>query len=211
MNANAVKVLLIEDDKHDYILTSELLKDVVGTTYDITWVPTYHEGLTEMLANKHDVCLIDYRLGKGTGVELLSEATKTGCRLPMILLTGQGDHEIDVEATRAGAADFIAKGALESATLERAIRYAVARANNLKSLRESEGRFRSVVESANDAIVQIDQKGEIVSWNRTARTIFGYKDTEILHRPLAALFPDSFSDSAPQIEGYDPLIIAGLA
>jgi len=211
MNANAVKVLLIEDDKHDYILTSELLKDVVGTTYDITWVPTYHEGLTEMLANKHDVCLIDYRLGKGTGVELLSEATKTGCRLPMILLTGQGDHEIDVEATRAGAADFIAKGALESATLERAIRYAVARANNLKSLRESEGRFRSVVESANDAIVQIDQKGEIVSWNRTARTIFGYKDTEILHRPLAALFPDSFSDSAPQIEGYDPMIIAGLA
>jgi len=210
MNRNSIKVLLVEDDEDDYVLTSELLKDVVGTEYEITWAPNYASGLAAMLGNQHDVCLVDYRLGEGTGIELLSEAIENGCRLPMILLTGQGDHEIDMEATRAGAADFLVKGALESTTLERAIRYAVARAKTLESLRESDGRFRSVVESANDAIILIDKRGEIVSWNRTARTIFGYEDIEIMHRPIVALFPDTYADTIRKMEDCDPMIIAGL-
>ena len=55
MNRNSIKVLLVEDDEDDYVLTSELLKDVVGTEYEITWAPNYASGLTAMLGNQHDV------------------------------------------------------------------------------------------------------------------------------------------------------------
>src|SRR5689334_10445016 len=102
MKENTLRVLLIEDDEDDYILTSELLREVKETKYEIVWVSKYSEGLIAILNGDYDVCLIDYRLGEGTGIELLHEATRTGCYTPMILLTGQGGKEIDIEATEAG-------------------------------------------------------------------------------------------------------------
>jgi signal transduction histidine kinase len=54
------------------------------------------------------------------------------------MLTGQGDHEVDLEAMRAGAADYLTKGKVDSALLERAIRYALERAHTLAALRQSE-------------------------------------------------------------------------
>ena len=71
----------------------------------------------------------------------------------MILLTGQGDREIDFDAAEAGAADYLVKGELEAALLDRSIRYSVKNAEMHSDLRASERRFRSVIESAGDAIV----------------------------------------------------------
>lgn len=210
MKEDVLKVLLIEDDEDDYILTSELLNDVRETEYKISWVSKYDDGLAAILADEHDVCLIDYRLGEGTGIDLLREAIASGCRLPMILLTGQGDKEIDLEATQAGAADYLVKGALEPAVLERAIRYAVARGRTLETIRESENRFRSIVESATDAIILFDRNGEVISWNRGAQTIFGYSEKEILGQPVSALFPAAYVQHLSQSGGCDPLITSGL-
>jgi PAS domain S-box-containing protein len=58
-----------------------------------------------------------------------------------------------------------------------------------KSLRESEERFRSVVESATDAIVQADQRGHILSLNKAALRFFGYTAEEMLGKPLTILMP----------------------
>jgi diguanylate cyclase (GGDEF)-like protein/PAS domain S-box-containing protein len=126
------------------------------------------------------------------------------------LLTGQGDKETDVEATKAGAADYLVKGVLESSLLERAIRYAIAHERTLQTLRESENRFRSVVETANDAIVLMGHGGEIVSWNGSAETIFGYTEAQIVHQPVSALFPATYSQHLLQTNGCDPLIASGV-
>lgn len=210
MKENSLKVLLIEDDEDDYILTCDLLSDVTGTDYEITWVSKYSEALNAICEGDQDVCLIDYRLGEGTGIELLREAIAAGCRVPMILLTGQGDQETDLEATKAGAADYLVKGKIEAPLLERAIRYAIAHGRTLETLTESENRFRSVVESANDAIILIGQSGEIMSWNRSAETTFGYNESEILLKPLSTLFPASYSQNLSPNEACDPLITSGL-
>ena len=77
--------------------------------------------------NQHDVYFLDYRLGEYHGLELLKEAMAEGCKAPMILLTGQGDHKVDIEAMRAGAFDYLVKGRLDSNLLERSIRYALDR------------------------------------------------------------------------------------
>src|SRR5689334_23053545 len=98
MKENTLRVLLIEDDEDDYILTSDLLREVKEISYEIVWVSRYSDGLKAILNGNYDVCLIDYRLGEGTGIELLREAAGAGCYTPMILLTGQGGKEIDIEA-----------------------------------------------------------------------------------------------------------------
>ena len=114
MKENILRLLLIEDDEDDHILTAALLNEVKGTEYEITWISTYADGLAAMIAGNHDICLIDYRLGEGTGIELIRAAISDGCRMPMILLTGQGDMEIDIEATQAGATDYLVKSTIEA-------------------------------------------------------------------------------------------------
>ena len=66
------------------------------------------------------------------------------------------------------------------------------------ALRESEERFRSVAQSANDAIITADSNGNIVSWNRGARTIFGYREEEVLGQPLSLLMPDRYKQAHQQ-------------
>jgi diguanylate cyclase (GGDEF)-like protein/PAS domain S-box-containing protein len=61
-----------------------------------------------------------------------------------------------------------------------------------QALRESERRFRSVAESATDAIVAADSKGDIISWNRGAERIFGYVEEEVLGEALSMLMPERF-------------------
>jgi PAS domain S-box-containing protein len=61
-------------------------------------------------------------------------------------------------------------------------------------LRESEERFRTMTESAVDAVVTADSSGEIVSWNRGARAVFGYAPEEVLGTPLARLVPTHLRD-----------------
>lgn len=64
-----------------------------------------------------------------------------------------------------------------------------------KLLKESEERFRSVTESAVDAIVTSDSDGNIISWNKSAQNIFGYAEEEILGKPLALLMPERYRDA----------------
>jgi PAS domain S-box-containing protein len=62
-------------------------------------------------------------------------------------------------------------------------------------LRESEMRFRSVVQSAIDAIILADCDGNIISWNKGAQTIFGYVEEEVLGKPLTILMPERYRDA----------------
>jgi diguanylate cyclase (GGDEF)-like protein len=128
MYGKLLKILLVDDDEDDYIMTRDLLSEIKELNYDMKWVPTYDAALEAMKCNDYyDVFLFDYRLGDRTGLELLRETVANGCKVPIILLTGQGDHELDVEAMKLGAADYLNKGQIDASLLERSIRYAIER------------------------------------------------------------------------------------
>lgn len=59
-------------------------------------------------------------------------------------------------------------------------------------IRQSEERFRSVTESASDAIISVDSSGTILSWNRGAETLFGYSQDESAGQSLAMLLPERY-------------------
>src|SRR5437660_572228 len=122
-----VKVLLVEDDEDDYIITRDLLAEVPGAQFTVEWISDFNNALHTMSLNQHDICLVDYRLGAQTGVELLRAAVDRGCQAPIILLTGAREHEVDLEAMQAGAADYLVKSQLHANALGRSVRYALTR------------------------------------------------------------------------------------
>lgn len=137
--ANALRVLIADDDEDDYVLTRELLL-LSRQSFRVDWAPSYRQALQAIERNEHDVYLFDYRLGEGDGLELLRLALLRGCKAPIILLTGDDDWETDVQAMKAGAADYLVKGRFDAQLLERSIRYAIERKKAQEEL----------VEQAND-------------------------------------------------------------
>jgi signal transduction histidine kinase len=69
--------------------------------------------------------MLDYRLGEGNGIGLLQTLRSKNITTPIILLTGQGDQEIAVEAMKSGANDYIVKGKLSCESLTKSIRHAI--------------------------------------------------------------------------------------
>lgn len=115
MDKSDVRILLVDDDEDDYLLTRELLADIPDVRFQLDWVSDPDKALETMCRNEHDLFLLDYHLGRTNGLSLLREAMKLGSSIPMILLTGQGERAIDLGAMQAGAVDFLEKGRLDSA------------------------------------------------------------------------------------------------
>ncbi|HEY0133524.1 MAG TPA: ATP-binding protein [Nannocystis sp.] len=146
-----IAVLLVEDDRDDYLLTSEFLEEIGADDYTLKWVETYEEGVEALMSGGAELCLLDYRLGARTGIELLREVSERGCTIPIVLLTGQSERSLDIEAMRAGAADYLVKGEFGARQLERSIRYAIERSRSLAALRELNAELQHARNQATNA------------------------------------------------------------
>jgi len=189
----AVRLLLVEDDEDDYVLTRELLGEAKRTRFELEWIATFDEALDALGKSTHDVCLIDYRLGEHDGLELLRHARATGVAAPLILLTGQGGGDIDLAAMRAGAADYLVKGAIDAALLERSIRYALEQSRTLTALRESEERYALSARGANDGLWVWDLRAGDVYYSERWKTMLGFGEDDIGSDPdewLSRVHPD---------------------
>jgi PAS domain S-box-containing protein len=202
MGWQPIRVLLIEDCESDYLLTRHMLSSIEHQPIDLEWVSTWQSGIEAIRRASHDVCLLDYRIGGGDGLELLKESRKTLHNAPVILLTGVADYRLDVEAMELGAADFLVKDQITPALLERSIRYAITQARSLEELRRqqdelraSELRFRSVVQSAADAIVLMDENGKVIFWNKGAEAIFDYREDEVAGIQFESLIPEAYREN----------------
>jgi CheY-like chemotaxis protein/anti-sigma regulatory factor (Ser/Thr protein kinase) len=133
-----IRVLLVEDDEDDYHLTRDLLQEIGRRRFTLDWEATFDDAVAAMARQKHDVYLVDYRLGGHNGLELLTEADRRG--VPVILLTGLDDWDVDTQAAKAGAADYLVKGKIDAPLLERSIRYAIERKRAEEALKEADRR-----------------------------------------------------------------------
>lgn len=137
MQPEAVKVLVVDDDEDDYVLTRAAFEDIGYPPHRAERAASFDEGERRIMEDRHDIYFIDYRLGEKTGLELLRAVISKGCRKPLVILTGQGDHEVDMEAMRQGAAEYLLKADISAAVLERAVRYAISHFRTLDELRKA--------------------------------------------------------------------------
>ncbi|MFC4426002.1 diguanylate cyclase domain-containing protein [Deinococcus navajonensis] len=131
MAPHDLRVLIVDDDEDDFVLTEDLLRRIQGWTCRVAWVNTVEAAADEIRSQAHDVYLIDYRLGAQSGLDVLERLKESGCTAPAILLTGVDNREVDLAAMRHGASDYLVKSDLSTVVLERSLRYALERSRLL--------------------------------------------------------------------------------
>ncbi len=123
--SNPLRILLVEGNEEEFLLTRELLCNWSLSPLDLQWVNSAEAALAVMKRNQHDIYLLNEQIGAEDGLALLRSSLAQGCQGPVILLTSQDNRTIDLKAMQAGAVDYLIKGELTAALLERTIRYAL--------------------------------------------------------------------------------------
>ncbi|MEQ9300746.1 MAG: ATP-binding protein [Cyclobacteriaceae bacterium] len=170
-----VKILLVDDDEEDYLITRDLINDFPNRKYGLDWIDNYAEASEEIKKDKYDVYLVDYRLGPDSGLELVKTAMDEGSSKPFILLTGQGDQEIDEQARKAGAVDYVVKGVINPSDLERSIRYGIQHMRTLEQIRQLNEKLEERVAERTKALAVTNE---------------ALKESQRLYITIARNFPD---------------------
>jgi signal transduction histidine kinase len=158
--AEKIRVLLIDDDEDDYIITRDIINDIPGRNYLLDWTSSFNEALRLIRQQNHDVYLVDYRLGAHDGLELITQAIEEGSTAPFILLTGQSDRETDEKAMRIGALDYLVKGTINPFELERSIRYSIEHAKSLAEIQKLNTELEQRVEQRTQELAEAIRKLE---------------------------------------------------
>ena len=187
MNKQVLRVLLVEDDEDGFLLTRGLLGEITTFDCQTEWVSSLDAAQRAIAEKVFDVCLVDYHLGAHTGLEFLRQAAAQNFRQPMIMLTGQDDRQVDLEAMSAGAADYLVKSKMEAHLLERSIRYALERKRAEDRLAEAAKRERAMIENALDIICTLDTEGRFVTINPACFKMWGYRPEELVGRKYIEL------------------------
>ncbi len=142
-----------------------------------------------------DIILSDFRLENFGALPALALVKEHELETPFIIVSDNIGEETAVKAIKAGAHNCIPTGALGrlSLTVERELREAQIRRERRearKALRESESRFRTLVETASDAILTVSESGQILFANRAAERIFGHPVAAMIGENVTMLVPD---------------------
>lgn len=189
MNPRALRVLVVDDDEDDFVLIRDMLGELGDRDYSLDWCATPEDGLAQLRRGGHDVYLVDYLLGTGSGLELIETVSREGLSRAFIILTGRGNHEVDVAALAAGASDYLVKGLIDAERLDRSIRYAVDHARFIEVLRDSEMRHRLLFEQSPVPLVVFDVRSlDILTVNEAAHRQYGVAHAGKVRQSIETLF-----------------------
>lgn len=194
---DVVRVLLVEDDEDDFVLTRSMLLATGRSRFEVEWEQSYAAALAATRSGDHDLYLVDYRLGERTGLDLVREAWGSDPPAPVILLTGQDDYAVDLEATELGITDYLVKGDVDAPGLERTIRYAIRHHQALLDLRRSEERYAVAIRATNDGIWDWDLRTGHTHFSDRLKALIGHDE---LDAPgLDAWFEIVHPDDLPRV------------
>ncbi len=195
-----IRVLLVEDDEDDYLITRDMLAEQDSSRFELDWQPDYDGALQAIRMQCHDVYLIDYRLGERTGLQLMREGFADRPPAPVIMLTGQATHQIDLEATALGVTAFLVKQELVAAGLERSIRYAISH--------QKAERHALATRAANDGIWDWDLEADRIYFSPRWHALLGLTARARERRP-SAWFDLVAPEDLPRLQGAIAAHLAG--
>ncbi|WP_343864751.1 diguanylate cyclase domain-containing protein [Caenispirillum bisanense] len=166
-----LRVLLIEDSATDARLFEELVNES-GEDIRIDWARSLAEARRMAGAVAPDVVVTDLGLPDSHGLETVNGALQLATDHPVVVMTGLDDPQTGVMAVQQGCQDYVVKGITDPALLARTLRHAMERHAAERQVRESEERFRALVEMSPDAILLIGDSGVIFA-NPSALRLFG--------------------------------------
>ena len=193
-----IHLLLLEDVPEDVeLILISLTNADLDFTYDIAETATIY--IEKLQQNSYDAVLADYRLPGFNGLEALNLLQQSKQKIPFILVTGSLGEEAAVQCMKAGITDYLLKDrlfhlpnilqrSLEEFALRRQQKQALLeRQKAEKALRESEQRFRSLIENAIDIILIISSEGQFIYLSPSVQRILGYDPEQLKSENFFAL------------------------
>ncbi|MGB2870129.1 MAG: PAS domain S-box protein, partial [Bacteroidota bacterium] len=186
-----LRVLIVEDSEVDAeLIVHELTRggfDVVTERVD-----TEAEFLLALESKPWDAILCDYRMPEFDGMTALRLYKEQNLDMPFIIVSAVMSEDLIVEVMRAGAHDYVMKSHLNRLTtvMERQIHDTEARRESVRTtraLRESEERYRDLVENSRDLLCTHDLDGNLLSVNEAAVRLTGYSCDVLLRMNMADL------------------------
>ncbi len=209
---NEIRILSLEDSAFDAELIEREFRNA-KMPFTMKRVETREDFVKAIDDFKPTVVLLDYNLPSFDGISALDIARQKCLHIPAIFVSGAIGEERAVETLKRGAADYIMKDRLLRLVpaLNRAI-HEYEEKEILKqteeTLKENEEKFRTITETATDAIICLKSPGVINLWNKKAEEMFGYPAAEALGRDMHALIvPERYHEKAR--EGLTAFFQAG--
>lgn len=193
-----LRILILEDNDTDAeLMKHELRKGNI--IFESKCVETREDFKKSLEDFAPDLILADYTLPAFDGRSALRISNEKLPYVPFIFVSGTIGEDFAIESLKSGATDYVLKDRMSrlAPAVNRALREAEEKVEYKKAekaLKDSELRFRSVVQSANDAIILTDGNGNIISWNKEAEAIFGYTEKEVLGKPITHIMPQRYRD-----------------
>ncbi len=189
--AASPRILIVEDVPSDAELVEHELRraGVAGPTRRVDTAADFSRALREFIP---DLILSDHSLPTFGASDALRIAERDAPGIPVIIVTGSLDEETAADYIKAGAADYIVKHHLErlGPAVLRALALKHAREDQARAqeqLRQSEERFRTLIEGVRDVIFSLGPDGTIASLNPAFETTLGWPREEWLGKPLEQL------------------------
>ena len=198
-DSGTVRVLLVEDDEDDYLITRDLLRQQNRTRFVLDWCSDFETAMTVIGEGRHGVYLIDHRLGAHTGLDLVRSGFTGRPGAPVIILTSQTDYEIDLEATTMGVTDFLLKQELNPHSLERSIRYAISHHRALTELAHGLEGYALAARAVNEGIWDWDLDAKQVYFSPRWRALLGQPEAAG-YQPPEAWFDLVHEDDLPRLQ-----------
>jgi len=167
-----IKILLIEDNTGDARLIQEMLIEAGSNQSDLERCDRLSAGLERINSGGVDALLLDLGLPDSNGIDTFLRVYAQAPEVPTVVLTGLNDAQLAAKLVSSGAQDYLVKGQFDDNLLMRTIRYSIERKRSEKVMRESEARFRSLIEKNADGIVIVDNDGRTVFVNPAAEALF---------------------------------------
>ncbi len=171
-----LKLVIIEDEDAHF----QLMKRAIIKAYPDASIHYFQEaaGCLERLDEINpDVVISDYLLPGMNGIEFLKSLNREKRDIPVIMITGQGDENLAIQAMKLGAWDYLVKSG-DFFTLIPSVIGKVVREWKLKeSLQGSQRRFREIFSQSPIGIAVYDQNGLLVEANKSCMDIFGLSDS----------------------------------
>ncbi|MDH7559361.1 MAG: PAS domain S-box protein [bacterium] len=181
------RILIVEDES---LVAADLAQLLEKLGYRVTGrVATGKAALAAVEQERPDLVLMDIGLrGELDGIQTAAQLSGR-CGIPVVFLTAHSDDATLERAKQAQPFGYILKP-FDEREVRATVEMALHRHKLEQILRESEQRFRAVVDSADDAVLIADEQGNIIFGNQTATRVFGYTMSELVGRPLTVLMPE---------------------
>jgi len=222
MTDKSLKILLIEDNPADAVLVKEMLAETRSFDSELTHVDRFEKCCALPDREQVDIVLLDLTLPDVQGLETVVKTCDIMAGKPIVVMSGIEDEELAIKALQEGAQDYLVKGHVDSDLLARSIRYAMERKLSEDALwkactelearvqertaelveanqviRESEKKYRMLVEQASDGIFILDEDANIRDINSTACKMLGFLPEELLQLNIQDIIPEEDLSEVP--------------